>query len=907
MRNKKATFFLNLLTSIILIIGQLGFLPLIGSSSEISPRIVGDDPGISISGPSIIESRQQVELNIHLASSAGGIDEDGKIQISIPHEIVQDESDLLNKLIIGEPFYLDDSSLTKDSQGDYVLTVFYDHTKISQTDAVGYTFTIKFIAPIFNVGDESIPDFVEFPVEFYKGNNLVSSDQLNSEVHRLNNSLPNLSKWSTRPKKIIDGNEVALMSLDKPASNIYAITVNYDQKSMKNVKLTDTIPEGTQLTDPDTYIPAVGDLTPYQHIRIAKVTSRKADGTPNEWKYVTSELSNKITVNNQGFTIDFGDVTTEDSYVVMYGEEILGNPTPAEFGVKNNHAAIYSNDSLVSSYDSAMALDESSYSGISLNKKVEQTTLADTEGILDYTLTLKSSSGSIPAGTVISDPLPDYTTYQTTVSKNDTKVSDAVYDSTTRKVSYTLLDTLEEGESLTIVFNAVYNNKDAQAGDKIINKASINYNGTSIYSNDAVTILDGSAYLTKIASENKNPLAGAVFKVVDSKGQTVLENLVSDSSGKVNTGLLPPGDYQFIETQAPENYAIDPTPVSFTVVSGQEVPVVLSKTNSLDTGGVVLTKTDDQSGEGLAGAVFELQDKEGKKLQSGLTTDASGKLAIDELAPGEYQLVETKAPTGYDLDKKPVSFTIEKGQTEAVEVTKTNHLTPGGVVLTKTDDQSGEGLAGAVFELQDKEGKKLQSGLTTDASGKLSIDELAPGEYQLVETKAPTGYDLDKKPVSFTIEKGQTEAVEVTKTNTRKANSILLEKIDSQSGEKLANASFMIKDQKGKIVQKNLKTDSSGHLSIEGLPEGSYELIETKAPEGYILDDRPIAFNISKRNESVELTKENDPKKVNQKTDESFPKTGEQRQPLLVLFGVLILILFFGFLTYIVINKKKKR
>lgn len=116
LRNKKATFFLNLLTSIILIIGQLGFLPLIGSSSEISPRIVGDDPGISISGPSIIESRQQVELNIHLASSAGGIDEDGKIQISIPHEIVQDESDLLNKLIIGEPFYLDDSSLTKDSQ-----------------------------------------------------------------------------------------------------------------------------------------------------------------------------------------------------------------------------------------------------------------------------------------------------------------------------------------------------------------------------------------------------------------------------------------------------------------------------------------------------------------------------------------------------------------------------------------------------------------------------------------------------------------------------------------------------------------------------------------------------------------------------------------------------------------------
>ncbi|MEB7792220.1 MSCRAMM family protein, partial [Enterococcus faecalis] len=76
------------------------------------------------------------------------------------------------------------------------------------------------------------------------------------------------------------------------------------------------------------------------------------------------------------------------------------------------------------------------------------------------------------------------------------------------------------------------------------------------------------------------------------------------------------------------------------------------------------------------------------------------------------------------LDETPVSFTIEKGQKAAVEVSMTNQLTPGGVVLTKTDKKTGEALQGAVFELQDKDGKVLQSGLTTDASGKLALEGL---------------------------------------------------------------------------------------------------------------------------------------------------------------------------------------
>ena len=119
------------------------------------------------------------------------------------------------------------------------------------------------------------------------------------------------------------------------------------------------------------------------------------------------------------------------------------------------------------------------------------------------------------------------------------------------------------------------------------------------------------------------------------------------------------------------------------------------------------------------------------------------------------------------MDATPVPFTIERGQTEAVQVKMDNTLTPGSVVLTKVDDKTGEALKGAEFELQDKDGKKLQEGLVTDDKGQIKVDNLAPGDYQFVETKAPKDYQLDQTPVKFIINRGQTEAVQVKMTNKR--------------------------------------------------------------------------------------------------------------------------------------------
>ncbi|WGI19431.1 SpaA isopeptide-forming pilin-related protein [Latilactobacillus sakei] len=366
----------------------------------------------------------------------------------------------------------------------------------------------------------------------------------------------------------------------------------------------------------------------------------------------------------------------------------------------------------------------------------------------------------------------------------------------------------------------------------------------------------GSVILTKADNKTGETLQGAVFELQDQTGKVLQSGLTTDATGQIVVKNLEPGDYQFVETKAPTGYDIDKTPVKVTVIKGQTSAAKVTKTDKLTAGSVILTKTDNKSGITLQGAIFELQDQNGKVLQSGLTTDATGQFVVKDLEPGDYQFVETKAPTGYDLDKTPVKVTITKGQTSAAKVTKTDKLTAGSVILTKTDNKSGITLQGAIFELQDQNGKVLQSGLTTDATGQLVVKDLEPGDYQFVETKAPIGYDLDQKPVKFTIKKGQTSAIKVTKADRLTPGSVILTKINNKNGATLQGAIFELQDQNGKVLQSNLTTDATGQIAVKDLEPGDYQFVETKAPVGYQLDKTAVKFTITKNQKTaVKVTK----------------------------------------------------
>uniref|UniRef100_UPI0036F29537 SpaA isopeptide-forming pilin-related protein n=1 Tax=Bacillus mobilis TaxID=2026190 RepID=UPI0036F29537 len=360
------------------------------------------------------------------------------------------------------------------------------------------------------------------------------------------------------------------------------------------------------------------------------------------------------------------------------------------------------------------------------------------------------------------------------------------------------------------------------------------------------SLTKGTVELIKLDDVDNSTLEGAVFKIVDMNGNDVRSNLTTDKDGKISVSDLRPGDYQFVETKAPIHYDLNQNPINFTVEKSQTATASVTATNSLTKGAVELTKIDDIDGSTLEGAVFKIVDMNGNDVRSDLTTDKDGKISVSDLRPGDYQFVETKAPTHYDLNQNPIKFTVEKSQTTTASVTATNSLTKGTVELIKLDDVDNSTLEGAVFKIVDMNGNDVRSNLTTDKDGKISVSDLRPGDYQFVETKAPTGYDLSAKPIPFTITKGQSQVTSVTALNSLTTGAMELTKVDMDHHGTLEGAIFNILDQDGKVVREGLQTDGHGKLIVNDLKPGNYQLVETKAPAGYQLDASPINFTIEK-------------------------------------------------------------
>ncbi|GGL49439.1 SpaA isopeptide-forming pilin-related protein [Sporolactobacillus putidus] len=390
-----------------------------------------------------------------------------------------------------------------------------------------------------------------------------------------------------------------------------------------------------------------------------------------------------------------------------------------------------------------------------------------------------------------------------------------------------------------------------------------------------LTDYQGSAVLTKDDNQN-HPLAGAVYELQvqngDGSWNTVKQNLATGSDGKISASGLAPGTYQFVETQAPNGYTVNASPVGFTIASSSSGdPGTQQLTQSDAQSSVVLTKVDaNDSNAKLSGAEFKLEDgsgnivtkdARGNTLNPVWTTDKNGQFTVIGLSAGTYQFIETAAPTGYQLDTTPIPFTVSNTDTKAHSVTSSDK--PSAVTLTKVDaNDSNAKLSGAEFALQDGSGQPVTADAagkprpavwTTDSSGQFTVNGLAPGSYQFVETAAPSGYQLDATPIPFKVTNADTSAVPIRATD--KLNSVTLTKVDANdSNAKLPGADFKLVDSKGNAVTKDVKgndlqptwtTDSNGQFTVYGLAPGNYQFVETAAPSGYQLDATPIPFKIT--------------------------------------------------------------
>ena len=273
-------------------------------------------------------------------------------------------------------------------------------------------------------------------------------------------------------------------------------------------------------------------------------------------------------------------------------------------------------------------------------------------------------------------------------------------------------------------------------------------------------------------------LSGALFSLYQYNEETQLYDLLyadlaTSANGELVIEDLPLGSYKLAETHAPMGYALpEITEVLFEIKLDDKGEIIQLNTIHIENaklrGNVLFSKIDAEDAQiKLEGAVFSLfifntETDKFELLSTGHTTLHDGSLVLEDLLPGSYKLVETAAPEGYYLGTGAETlFTVAldtEGDIIDLGCIDIENTKLGCVQIIKKDSEDALiTLPGALFTLQklnteSGEYENIRTGLATGAGGVLMIEDLYPGEYKLIETKAPYGYKLPSNPTTpFTV------------------------------------------------------------------------------------------------------------------------------------------------------------
>lgn len=407
-------------------------------------------------------------------------------------------------------------------------------------------------------------------------------------------------------------------------------------------------------------------------------------------------------------------------------------------------------------------------------------------------------------------------------------------------------------------------------------------------------------------------LPGAVFEITALEDIYTLDGTLRYSAGEVvdtittgedGTAQSQPlylGKFQVKETGFPHGMVDTGENITEVelVYAGQEVEITETSTsfyNQRQKALVTLDKVLEQEetfGIGMNGEItavtFGLYAKEDIPAADGSIIPADGLLeivSVDEngqamcktdLPFGSFYLKELSTDSHYLLNGETFPFTFEYGgpSVAVVEIAAndgeaiTNELIRGEIRGLKTDE-NGTGLSGAVIGLfqSDETEFTAENALATATSaedGSFSFSNVPFGDWVLKELESPEGFILSDEAIPVTVEEDG-QVVEISLVNERIYGSLRLTKVDKDYPDnKLTGAEFEVyRDTNG-----NKELDEGDELlgKLEETSTGIYELAhilyggvfvkETKAPEGFLLDENAYYVEITEHGKIYEVENE---------------------------------------------------
>jgi Predicted outer membrane protein len=192
------------------------------------------------------------------------------------------------------------------------------------------------------------------------------------------------------------------------------------------------------------------------------------------------------------------------------------------------------------------------------------------------------------------------------------------------------------------------------------------------------------------------------------------------------------------------------------------------------------------------------------------------------------------------------------------------------------------------------------SELITDENGNVSYGNLPFGKYYLKEIQTTSNNVLDETLHSFELKYKDefTDVVyeDLTIKNKLAKSTLEFTKTDISDDKALPNTKICIYTEDGTEVFCGI-TDENGKIIINDLFVGRFYILETEAPEGYILNPEKMWFEITEDGQVIKA-------KMTNELKVKVPKTG---LPALTITDVVSLAFLIGGVTFVVYNKKNKK
>ena len=274
----------------------------------------------------------------------------------------------------------------------------------------------------------------------------------------------------------------------------------------------------------------------------------------------------------------------------------------------------------------------------------------------------------------------------------------------------------------------------------------------------------GGVEFTKVNEADKTEtISGVTFEIRRVSDDALVDTVTTGKDGKVFLPLEA-DNYYAVETDCPDTFKLDPTPIYFTVKDGETTrKTVTNKAFS----GILLHKIDADTRKGIYGVIFLLYDSNMNPVDQ-FTTDQNGYAYIDTLELSGKVYLRELENEGYIVDEQLKTVYIKPGET--TEITWENRAITGQIQIVKKSADynptnglpAGTLLDGAVFEIYDKAGNLVDT-IRSDSRGLAVSKPLPLSRYTIREVKAPANYGVNETELTAYLEhEGQIVKFEVT-------------------------------------------------------------------------------------------------------------------------------------------------